>query len=818
MADGSAAQQTEHGWLDEGEVRLLVAVAEAVTPEGAHVRAPSREIVAAVEDALTRTGRAALVGYGPLLRALDLAAVPLAGARLSELPVEARARVLQALSDRRATHLLVRGVTVPIKLAQVLRVAHPEALGVEPHVVGLPVVEEAPRWRERIVDARTLPDGETIEVDAVVVGSGAGGAPVAHALATRGHAVLVLEDGGYHGRRDFRGRAWSRGLALQKQRFLVGNALIALPTGETVGGSTTINSGTCLRTPPDVLRRWRFEHGLVDLDPATMEPFFEKVEAMLGVAPTPGPLLGGCARVVARGADALGWSHGPLPRNAPGCDGQGYCCFGCPSDAKRSTNVSYIPAALRAGAMLYHHARVEEVLVAGGRAVGVVARARGGDGPRIRVLARTVVLSCGTVGTPALLLRQGLANGSGQLGRNLTVHPASNAWAEYDEAIEGWKAVPQSYGVDEFTREGLRFEGAFAPLDVIAPTLPLLGRAWTDFVDAFPRMACFGFLVAERSRGRVALGPGGGPLLLYHLEDADRRALLRGHALVSRLLLAGGAKRVLPGILGWPDVRSEHDIARLEREGPRDVPAHRLDLAAFHPLGTCRMGADPSRSVVGPTHEAHDLGHLFVVDGSAVNGPLCVNPQVTIMALAERAAGFVERRIEAASRASKPRPRAITGVPAVEFTETMAGRCALLADGREVDARFTVRAGAPDAAALARGLATPEGAVLVLEGTATVVGLATSAPCVGALAIRPLARTGTLVYDLDFEGDDGAAYHLHGEKSVALTAALSGMTTLATEVARRADGVPVARGTLRFALRDVLPWLATWRLRRATTG
>jgi len=73
-----------------------------------------------------------------------------------------------------------------------------------------------------------------------------------------------------------------------------------------------------------------------------------------------------------------------LRRNAPECDGQGVCCFGCPTDAKRSTNVSYVPMALKAGATLFTGLRAERVMVDGGRAVGVVARGRMPDGRSAR--------------------------------------------------------------------------------------------------------------------------------------------------------------------------------------------------------------------------------------------------------------------------------------------------------------------------------------------------------------------------------------------------------------------------------------------------
>ncbi|MBK8692743.1 MAG: GMC family oxidoreductase [Deltaproteobacteria bacterium] len=810
MADG-ADRRGGVRRIGADEARVLLAIAEAATPAGRHVRAPDARTVDAVEAVLERFGPSADRAWLTALHALDLAAIPLSGARLSSLPIAARTGTLARLAQGVATHGLVRGVTAPLKLAQVIVADPPESLGARVGLSTLPVVDERPRWHERMLDAREMSDGETLEADVVIVGSGAGGGPVARALASEGYAVVVLEEGGYFSRGDFSGRAWERGLAMQRQRGVVGNTFIAMPTGVTVGGSTTINSGTCLRTPADVLRRWRFEDGLTGLDPEVMEPFFAKVEAALEVGVPSASVLGGSARVVARGASALGWSHGPLARNAPGCDGQGLCCFGCPTGAKSSTNVSYLPAAMRAGAVLAHHCRVEEVLLAGGRAVGVLGRAVGG-GARIRVLAKTVVLSGGTIGTPLMLLRQGLANRSGQVGRNLTVHPASNAWADFDERIAGWEGIPQSYGIDEFTPEGIRFEGAFVPLDVAAATVSSVGPAWTDFVDRFDHLACFGFMIAESSRGRVSLGPDRSALLTYRMNDVDRRKILRGHGLLARLLLAGGAREVHMGVRGWERLRSEREVERFEREAPSSVAAHQLELAAFHPLGTCRMGADASRSVVGPTHETHDVPGLFVVDGSCVNGPLGVNPQVTIMALAERASGFIARHADSASRPQRRRAPPPPRDAQVEFTETMGGRCQMLASGRDVAASFTVRAAAGDGASLLRSLLR-EGAVLALDGAATIEGMALRSPCEGTLTLRPLRRIGTLVYDLRFAGDDGVEYLLHGEKSVRLATVLSGMTTLVTEVARAADGVPVARGTLRFALGDVLPWLTTWRVR-----
>lgn len=804
---------------DSRDARLLLRIAEAAAPAGRVIPAPDGAMIARVQLIVGGIGPNAWTAYCALARALDLAALPLSGRRLSKLALHKRLRVLERLSAGAATAGMTRAVVIPLKLAQAESPAYQRSLGKDPGG-GPPAALEKKRWHQRISDLRDMPDDETLEVDAVIVGSGAGGAPIARSLAAKGHAVLVLEEGGHFTRRDFAGDPMKRQRRMFRSGGLTaawGNAMIPVPLGRTVGGTTTVNSGTCFRVPDRVLRRWELEHGLSDLRPGTLDVFYDRVEAMLRVAPGEPEFLGGCARVIARGADALGYAHGALPRNAPGCDGQGECCFGCPTDAKRSTNVSYIPAALEQGAMVFTHARVTRVLIEQGRAVGVAAEARREDGARIRltVRAQAVVLACGAVQTPALLLGQRLANGSGQVGRNLTIHPASYAWARFDEQIQGWHGIPQGYGVDEFVDQGIRFEGASLPVGLSAASLSRVGHRWTELVEDLDHMAIFGFMIEETSRGRVILDPRGEPQMTYWLNDADVRTFIRGQAILARIFLAAGARRVYPAIQQYDEVANEADAARLERDGPGVVQARHIDMSAYHPLGTCRMGTDPRRSVVGPTHESHDVPDLFICDGSTVSGPLGVNPQVTIMALAERASAFVERRIEdgAAPRTSVAIPKAASRV--ATFSETMAGSCELVSGedaGRKMRLAFQVSAELPltETRGLLKGGATSR-----LTGTLDLDGVATGVPCAGTLQMRPLARLGTLIYDLDFEADDGTALSLHGEKHVSLTSILDGMTTLYTEVRRRQDGARFAHGELRFDLRDGPEFLGTWTTRQA---
>ena len=194
--------------------------------------------------------------------------------------------------------------------------------------------------------------------------------------------------------------------------FCEGRPAIPLPVGRCVGGTTVINSGTCLRPLGDVMTRWRERHGIewaADLDAE-----FAAVERALGVSPVDPWRCGRNGALCRAGAEALGWGNGPLHRNAPGVTCCSSCPNGCPIDAKLAMHVS-LP---RAGPPVRGCARttVERVLVERGRAVGVSGRG-------FEIRADAVVLAAGALGTPELLLAQGLLSGSRAVGRTCASIP-----------------------------------------------------------------------------------------------------------------------------------------------------------------------------------------------------------------------------------------------------------------------------------------------------------------------------------------------------------------------------------------------------------
>ncbi len=629
--------------FSERERAALVAIAEAALPAGAVFPGAGPAAVARVEQFIGGLPAPARTAYRGLIRTFEVLAVLHHGRRLTSLPVRARLGLLDRWrTGDVARRNALRALVAPIKVAHFDDPAFYQQLGCV-YQTELAVAEPKPAWfRERVHSGAQVDADRAIEVDVVVIGTGAGGAVVAKELAEAGVAVAMLEEGAYFERRDFAGPAFARQQRMYRNggaTFSVGNVVIPIPLGQTVGGTTTINSGTCYQVPARVLAHWRDDLGLNEMTVDHMAPYFERVEAILGVAPTPTAILGGCARVVARGAEQLGYRHLPLRRNAPACDGQGVCCFGCPTDAKRSTNVSYVPMALKAGAELYPGVKAERIVIEDGRAVGVVARTA--SGRTLTVRARSVVVACGTLVTPILLMRNRLAGRSGQLGANLSIHPACGVFAEMNERVAAWQGVPQGYAIEEFADQGLMFEGVATPLELTAALMPQVGPRLIELAEGYDRIASFGFMVADTSRGRVRRVRGR-TVVTYNLNDADLARIKRGIDILARVYFAAGARVVLPPVHGFDELRGEADLARL-----RDarIAARDLSLSAYHPLGTARMGPDPRSSVVDADHQVHDTPGLYVIDGASVPSSLGVNPQLTIMALATRAADRLAARL-----------------------------------------------------------------------------------------------------------------------------------------------------------------------------
>lgn len=588
---------------------------------------------------LTTMPRPARSAFRAAARAVDGYALARTGRRLARLTPGEREGVMAALAARPSLQPLLDVLKVPVLLAAgTARL--PAATATAPVRADPPLdCTPAGAWPQRST------------ADAVVIGSGAGGAMAARTLARAGARVVVLEEGAHHTTASFARRPpLDRFTALYRDggaTVAVGRAPLLLPVGRAVGGTTVVNSGTCYRTPDHVRARWARESGFAAAE--RLEPCLDEVERTLGVAVQPLDVLGANGRLALAGAQALGWRAAPLRRNAPGCRGTCQCVVGCPTGAKQSVQLSVLPDACAAGARIVTGARAVRILVdpdrAGGpRAAGVRvavvgdgsgdghgsgAGHDGGEGPgggrELEILAPLVVVAAGALQTPPLLRRSGLG-GHPRLGRNLSIHPATSVAGRFAEPVTAWQGVLQSVGVEELHSQGILIEATATPPGMGSFVLPGLGRELRGELEDAARLATLGAMVADLPSGRVVGRDRTLVRYALHRRDADR--LMRAVRAMGRLLFAAGAHEVLTGLAVAPRARSLTELDDiLDRVGPAA-----LHLSAYHPTGTAAAGADPQRAPATPTGHLRGVRGVLLADASVL--PSCpeVNPQLSIMA------------------------------------------------------------------------------------------------------------------------------------------------------------------------------------------
>jgi choline dehydrogenase-like flavoprotein len=485
----------------------------------------------------------------------------------------------------------------------------------------------------------------TLEADAVVVGSGPGGAVAAKELAEAGHRVVLLEEGPPFTPADFAldgALSMARTMRESGLRSTVGTVM---PTMQAIclGGGSLVNSAICVRIPDFVLDEWCERHELRQTTRADLEPHYDAVGAFLGIARTPESVLGRRNLLFREGCDRLGYSSESIERNVRGCRGSGECFTGCRPRAKQSMDISYVPAALRAGARVLTSLRVEQVLTDGGRATGVAGRVvapfSGRPGPRFRVAAKAVVLAAGCMATPVLLKKSGnLANRSGQVGANLRFHPGVAITAIFEERVDPVFGATQGYHSLQFLREGFKLETLWAPPAVLAVRMPGAGFELKQRLAQVPHAVVWDAIGScNRSVGTVRPRRGSlDPRLVWHLHPEDVPMLARALYTLSEIAFAAGAHTVIAGARGVPDELYSLDDAQVLRK--KTFHPGDFVTGGNHAFCTTRMHRDPRKGVVDELGRCHDVRNLYVTDSGVFPRCPSVNPMWTGMALAHRSA------------------------------------------------------------------------------------------------------------------------------------------------------------------------------------
>lgn len=496
---------------------------------------------------------------------------------------------------------------------------------------------------------------QKLSYDIVIVGSGAGGGTVAQelsALCADGLRIAVLEKGPRLRDEEFTGRELEMAQALYEDGggFLTAEKTMTLAFGCAYGGSTVVYTGTSLLPPDRVIRHWN----VPGLTVQEIEQRARKFMLENNVQLVEDRYINENNRLFVEGCRKLGYESRQFPVNLRGCRGSSLCNLGCPNQAKQGTNRVQLPKAESNGVDVITRC---EVLRIGERelTVRVSPRPTGGKGEHsrwepgdYRISAKVIVLSAGSINTPALMLRSGLGHSLPRLGHGFTSHPAFIMVAEHGRPITNAVGHPKSFYLDQFAESGqFVLETCMYFPFITAKSLAGFGAEHSRFMRAFPRLQMILVLACDEvdEHNRITIDSSGKPVVHYRFTPRVVRGLVRGAVASARIFFAAGAERChMPVSSGSTTIEASdaQDFARKEAFVPGKIP-----VSAAHLQGGCGMGRAPADSVTDAFGRVHGIPWLYVADASLFPDSLEINPYLTIMALADRVAETIKKDIPA---------------------------------------------------------------------------------------------------------------------------------------------------------------------------
>jgi choline dehydrogenase-like flavoprotein len=500
---------------------------------------------------------------------------------------------------------------------------------------------------KRTVNASQL-ETNMITADVIIIGTGAGGGTSAEILARAGLNVLMIEEGPLKSTRDFKMHEQQAYADLYQESAgrVTKDGGISILQGRCVGLNRLIDWTSSFRTPSRTLEYWEKVFQVKGCSKSDMLPWFEHMEKRLSIT----PWLGDANEnniVLQEGCEKLGIPWKVTPRNVKACQNLGYCGMGCPTNAKQSMLVTSIPDALEHGATLLYQARVERLIINNRKITGVECIAlddhKQKTSKKIIAKAPYVILACGAINGPALMLRSNAPDPKSRMGKRTFLHPTVFSFAQFDKEISPFYGAPQSIYSDHFqwkngTTGPLNYKLEVPPLHPAISSIKLMGHGNSHVEDIGKLNNTHAMLALlrdgfddESEGASISLSGDGSPIVDYPMNDYLFDGIKRAYLTMAEVQFAAGAKRVRPAHQHGKWFNSYQSFKTNFNELKHQVSNNLI--GSSHVMGGLPMGENKDLCLVDSDGKYHYLDNLWVFDGSVFPTSIGTNPQLSIYAL-----------------------------------------------------------------------------------------------------------------------------------------------------------------------------------------
>jgi choline dehydrogenase-like flavoprotein len=476
-----------------------------------------------------------------------------------------------------------------------------------------------------------------IECDFLVIGSGAGGSSCAYSLSKSSSSVVMIESGSFHLPKDFNQREEKMFPKLfydaGARRTL--DKSIRVLHGKGVGGSTLHNINLCKQMPKELMDHWGFKK----FSHKNFKPFMNEIETLLSVKKINDENINLNNMILRKGVRKLGYKGGVLKHNRVGCVGSGFCELGCAFNAKMNGMKVFAPKIIENGGRIFANCRAVGLEYQGKRIVRVHCEVLSPDGQKvlknITIYPKKVILSGGAIESPKLLLNSNIPDPKRLIGSDLHLHPGFVVSGVFEEDIESWSGIPQSFECTEFLsfneklNKRIWITTAAAHPGATASIIPGFGDEHYAMMKKYAKLAPLTVMLHDSSSGSLSSSGKNNIKIKYEISKKDIEQVKIGLKESARLLFMGGAKEVLIPLGSGIKLKNIENINSLNLE----INKYQADVISVHQMSTLKMGVNKNKSLVDEYGKYHHMDNLYVSDTSVYPSSIGIPPQISTYSL-----------------------------------------------------------------------------------------------------------------------------------------------------------------------------------------